>query len=254
MSILSTITKPADRSVIATITGDAGTGKTSLAATFPKPVFIRVEDGLQAIPEATRPDALPVVTKVEQLWEQLTALIKEKHDYKTVVIDSVTQLETLFSEYVIETDPKKPKSLAQANGGYGAGFGAVSAMHGRVRKAAKALNEMRGLNVVFIAHSDVTTIELPDEDPYSRYELRLHKKSVPHYVDNVDLVAYLKLETFTTGDGDRKKAMSTGNRVAICYTAAAQVTKNRFGISEPIDVELGKNPFVNYIPTLKEGK
>jgi len=254
MSILSTITKPADRSVIATITGDAGTGKTSLAATFPKPVFIRVEDGLQAIPEATRPDALPVVTKVEQLWEQLTALIKEKHDYKTVVIDSVTQLETLFSEYVIETDPKKPKSLAQANGGYGAGFGAVSAMHGRVRKAAKALNEMRGLNVVFIAHSDVTTIELPDEDPYSRYELRLHKKSVPHYVDNVDLVAYLKLETFTTGDGDRKKAMSTGNRVAICYTAAAQVSKNRFGISEPIDVELGKNPFVNYIPTLKEGK
>lgn len=254
MSVLSTITKPADRSVIATITGDAGTGKTSLAATFPKPVFIRVEDGLQAIPEATRPDALPVVTKVEQLWEQLTALIKEKHDYKTVVIDSVTQLETLFAEYVIETDPKKPKSLAQANGGYGAGFGAVSAMHGRVRKAAKALNEMRNLNVIFIAHSDVTTIELPDEDPYSRYELRLHKKSVPHYVDNVDLVAYLKLETFTTGDGDRKKAMSTGNRVAICYTAAAQVSKNRFGISEPIDVELGKNPFVNYIPTLKEGK
>lgn len=252
MSILSHAKKPQDRPVIATITGDAGVGKTTLAATFPKPLFIRVEDGLQAVPAEIRPDALPVVTKVEQLWEQLMAVIKEEHDYKTLVIDSVTQLETLFGEYVIETDPKKPKSLAQANGGYGAGFGAVAALHGRVRKAAKMLNEQRGMHVVFIAHSDVSTIELPDEDPYSRYELRLHKKSVPHYVDNVDLVAYLKLETFTTGDGERKKAISSGNRIAICCTAAAQISKNRFGISEPIEVERGVNPFTKVISSLAE--
>lgn len=251
MSILSTIEKPQNRPVIATITGDAGVGKTTLASTFPKPIFIRIEDGLQAVPEEVRPDALPVVTKVDELWEQLTALIKEKHDYKTLVIDSVTQLETLFAEYVIDSDPKKPKSLAQANGGYGAGYGAVSALHGRVRKAAKMLNEQRGMHVVFIAHSDVTTIELPDEDPYSRYELRLHKKSVPHYVDNVDLVAYLKLETFTTGDGDRKKAISSGNRIAVCHTAAAQISKNRYGISEPIEVPKLENPFVNFIPSLQ---
>ena len=252
MSILSHAKKPQDRPVIATITGDAGVGKTTLAATFPRPLFIRVEDGLQAVPAEIRPDALPVVTKVEQLWEQPMAVIKEENDDKTLVIDSVTQLETLFGEYVIEADPKKPKSLAQANGGYGAGFGAVAALHGRVRKAAKMLNEQRNMHVVFIAHSDVSTIELPDEDPYSRYELRLHKKSVPHYVDNVDLVAYLKLETFTTGDGERKKAISSGNRIAICYTAAAQISKNRFGISEPIEVARGVNPFTNVITSLAE--
>lgn len=251
MSVLSTATKPVDRPVIATITGDAGVGKTTLASTFPKPIFIRIEDGLQAVPQDKRPDALPVITKVDELWNQITALIKEDHDYKTLVVDSVTQLETLFAEHVIETDPKKPKSLAQANGGYGAGFGAVAALHGRVRKAAKILNEQRGMHVVFIAHSDVTTIELPDEDPYSRYELRLHKKSVPHYVDNVDLVAYLKLETFTTGDGDRKKAISSGNRIAVCHTAAAQISKNRFGISEPVEVPNLENPFVEFIPSLK---
>lgn len=254
MSLLSTIEKPQDRPIIATITGDAGVGKTTLAATFPKPIFIRIEDGLQAIPVESRPDAFPVVMKVDQLWEQLTALIKEDHIYQTVVIDSVTQLETLFGEHVIESDPKKPKSLAQANGGYGAGYGAVSALHGRVRKAAKVLNEQRNMHVLFIAHSDVSTIELPDEDPYSRYELRMHKKSVPHYVDNVDLVAYLKLETFTTGDGDRKKAISSGNRIAICYTAAAQISKNRYGITEPVEVPHGQNPFVQYVPSLKVEK
>ncbi len=254
MSILTTISKPEDRPIIGTITGDAGTGKTTLAATFPKPIFIRIEDGLQAVPADIRPDAFPVVSQVDDLWGQLKALITDEHEYKTLVIDSVTQLETLFAEHVIESDPKRPKSLAQANGGYGAGYLAVSALHGRVRKAAKMLNEKRNMNVLFIAHSDVSTIELPDQDPYSRYELRLHKKCVPHYVDNVDLVAYLKLETFTTGDGDRKKAISSGNRIAVCYTGAAQVSKNRYGINEDITVPHGQNPFINFIPTLKEGK
>jgi len=254
MSLLSTVAKPKDRPIIATITGEPGVGKTSLAATFPKPIFIRAEDGLQAVPEATRPDAFPVLSSVDDLWQQLTALIKEPHEYETLVIDSVTQLETFFAEHVVDSDPKKPKSLAQANGGYGAGYGAVSALHGRVRKAAKVLNEQRGMNVIFIAHSETSTVELPDSDPYSRYELRLHKKSSPHYTDNVDLVAYIKLETFTTGDGERKKAISSGNRIAICDTAASQVSKNRYGITEPLQVNHGENPFVEFIPSLKAGK
>lgn len=250
MSIMSQIARPQDGPVIATITGDAGVGKTTMAATFPNPIFIRAEDGLQSVPADIRPDAFPVLDSVDALWEQLKAMIHEEHSYRTLVIDSVTQLETLFGDYVLTNDPKKPKALQQAMGGYGAGFTAVASMHGRVRQAAKLLKERRGMNVVFIAHSDVNTIELPDMDPYSRYDLRLHKKSMPHYVDNVDLVAYLKLETFTTGDGERKKAISDGTRVAVCYTAAAQISKNRYGISEDIVVTAGVNPFTPYIKSL----
>lgn len=254
MSILDNVSKPGPRPAIITITGDPGVGKTSLAATFPKPIFIRAEDGMESIPEDERPDAFPVVEKVDDLWDQLQALIKEEHDYKTLVIDSATQLETMFAEHVIESDPKKPKSLAQANGGYGAGFGQVSALHGRVRKAAKILNERKGMHIVFIAHSETSTVELPDQDPYTRYDLRMHKKSVPHYSDNVDMVAYLKLETFTTGDGERKKAISSGNRVAVCYTTAANISKNRYGIEEDVEVPKGVNPFVQFIPALKSTK
>ena len=74
MSVFSAISRPKDRAPIVTICGDSGTGKTTLASTFPKPIVIRAEDGLQAIPEDSRPDAFPVLNKVEDLWEQLTAL------------------------------------------------------------------------------------------------------------------------------------------------------------------------------------
>lgn len=251
MSILSKIEKPKDRPVIATFCADAGLGKTSLAATFPNPIFIRAEDGLQAIPSANRPDAFPLLENEAQLWDQLTALIKEEHDYKTLVIDSVTALERLFVTHVIESDPKKPRSINQALGGYGAGLAAVAAMHQRVRKACGILNERRGMHVVFLAHADTETIELPDEDAYTRYSLRLGKKSVAPYVDDSDIVGFLKLETFTTGDGERKKAISDGTRIMICHATAANVSKNRFGITEPLTVVQGENPLKSFIKSLE---
>ena len=252
MSLLDSIEKPQDRPVIATITGDAGLGKTSLAATFPKPIFIRAEDGLQAVPLESRPDAFPVITSSEDVWEQLAALIKKDHQYKTLVIDSITQLDTLFTNYIVESDPKKPKSIAQALGGYGAGFQMLSSLHGRVRKAAGILNERKDMNIVFIAHAETETIELPDQDPYTRYNIRMQKKSVSHYVDNVDLCGFIKLETFTQGDGERKKAVSDGTRLLVTYATAANISKNRFGITEDIIVTPNVNPLIQYIPLLGE--
>lgn len=252
MSILAKATKPVDRPLIATITGDAGIGKTRLASTFPNAVFIRSEDGMQSIPSNDRPDALPLLTSPDELWEQLTALINEEHDYKTVVIDSVTALERMFLQHVVENDPKKPKSINQALGGYGAGLQAVAAMHQRVRKAAGILNAKRGMHVVFIAHADTVTIEPPDQDPYTRYDLRLGKRSVAPYTDDVDLVGYLKLETHTMGDGERKKAISDGTRLLVAYTTASNVSKNRFHITDDLPVAEGENPLAAYVPTLEE--
>jgi hypothetical protein len=239
--------------MIGTITGDAGIGKTSTAATFPDAIFIRAEDGLAAIPHDKRPDALPVLTSPDDLWEQMTALIQEEHQYKTLVTDTVTQLDQLFCQHIIDSDPKKPRSINQALGGYGAGLQALGQMHARLRKACGMLRDMRGMHVIFIAHSDTVTIEPPDQDPYTRYDLRLNKRSISPYVDNVDLVGYIKLETFVQGDDDsRKKAISSGRRIMTTYTTATNISKNRYGITEDIPVELGVNPLVDYIPSLQQ--
>lgn len=236
-----------------TICGDAGMGKTSLAATFPKPIFIRAEDGLQAIPIENRPDAFPELTSFEDLGAQMMWLAKEKHDYQTVVIDSISKLDVLLGEQIKAEDKKD--NLAQCRGGFGAGFQAVASMHRRVRKAAGILQQ-KGMHVVFLAHADVETLKVPDADDYMRWTIRLcNKVCLPPYVEDVDVVGFLRLQMFTKGEeGQRKRAISSGDRELITYATASNVSKNRYGINEPLEVELGVNPLAQYIPMLKQGE
>jgi hypothetical protein len=222
-----------------------------LAATFPKPIFIRAEDGLQALPIDKRPDAFPLIVGVEPLWEQCKALLQEEHDYKTLVIDSATALERLFTQHVVDSDPNKPKSINQALGGWGAGTSAVASMHQRLRKVCGMLNERKGMNIVFIAHADMERVELPDQDAFSRYSLRLGAKSMAPYTDDVDVCGFLKLSTFIMGKDDQhKKAISDGSRILTCHAQASCVSKNRYGIDSDIPVVKGQNPLSTYIKGL----
>lgn len=241
---LATLSKPTgQRPIIATIFGEGGMGKTTLAAMFPKPVFIRTEDGTASLQGNEDVSLFPLATSSQDVLDAIEALATQKHEYKTLVLDSITQLATIIEHEIVESDPKA-KSINQAGGGYGAGYGAAAERHRMVREWAGSLAYDRGMNVVFIAHSDTETLELPDMDSYARYTIRMHKKSLPHYTDNVDVVAQIRLKTFVRGDGDRKRAISTGEREIICFPQASSTTKNRFNIKEPIAFSFdGGNPF-----------
>lgn len=253
MSILDTIETPKDRPVMVTICGDAGMGKTSLAATFPRPIFIRAEDGLQAIPSDKRPPAFPEVQGFDHLMQQMTALIKEDHNFQTCVIDSISKLDIIFSNELRKKEGKD--NLAQCGGGFGGGFEIIAGQHQTVRRAAAAMNR-RGMHVVFLAHADVETMRIPDADDYMRWTLRMgHKKSLPPYVEDVDVVGFLTLEKFVKGeDGRVKRAVSTGDRELICHATAANISKNRYGITDAIPVKIGENPLAKYIPALNKGE
>jgi len=155
----------------------------------------------------------------------------------------VSRLEELFTAECLKKDGKA-KTLNTAMGGYGAGRQYVAAQHARVRKMAGRIGEKCGMAVIFISHADIETMRLPDVDDYQRYSLRLMKDSLPPYVDDVDMVAFVRLQSALRGDdGDRKKVISNGDREVICHATAASVSKNRYGITEPVDFVMGENPF-----------
>ena len=248
MSLLSGAKKPEKEPFIGTIVGTPGSGKTSLAAAFPAPFMIRTTG--EAIPEDLPknmvPDTLDEVQKVADLWAQLMALLDEEHDYKTLIIDSVTGLDALFAADIIASDPKA-RGLGSALGGYGAGYDALAANHARVRRAAEAIRKRRGMNVVFLAHADITTIDPPDQEAYSLWSLRLHKKSLAPYVDSVSLVGFVRQATILLGEDGSKKAKTTGERVLTAHMTPSSQAKNRLGITEDIEFIQGENPLAPYL-------
>lgn len=242
--ILTVPTK--NKPIIMTIVGEGGIGKTTLASLFPKPIILRTEDGTMSLDGRDDVALFPVAKKSQECFDYISMLGTEEHDFKTLIVDSITQLNILIEKEIVELDPKA-KSLNSALGGYGAGFSAVSEVHRKFREWCGMLSSDKDMNIVFIAHTDTEVIEMPDQDAYTRYTIRMNKKSVSHYSDNVDVVGYLKLKTFTTGGGDKKKAISNGERIMTCYPTANHISKNRLGISEDITILKGENPFLQYI-------
>lgn len=247
MSILEQAKPAVDVGLIISLVGAPGTGKTSTASTFPNPFLIRTQG--EAVPRdsAFNPVSIGITDTPEKLWDQLSALIKDDHEYKTLIIDSSSGLEGMFIQDILNKD-QKAKGIQQAMGGYGAGRSAVAAQHMRVRKAAEILRTQRGMNVVFIAHADINRIDPPDTEGYNQYSLRLHKESMKYYVDDVDLVGFLKQTAIIKSeDGKANKAVTTGEIVLTTYLNPAYCSKNRLGIKEEITVVHGENPLEGYL-------
>ena len=88
---LKTLSKPSgQRPIICTLFGEGGMGKTTLAAMFPKPVFIRTEDGTASLAGNDNVSLFPLATSTQDVLDAIEALATQKHDHKTLVIDSIT--------------------------------------------------------------------------------------------------------------------------------------------------------------------
>jgi hypothetical protein len=243
---------------VVTIIGEQGLGKTSLAASFPKPFFIWVEDGSKAIPKNAGAAWLPneagngpkICQSSKEVIDQIRALGQEKHGFQTLVIDSITQLNTIIEQEIIDSDPGNPKGINQAFKGFGNGHSAVSSVHQTIRNYCERLKDRKRMAIVFIGHTDTENMSLPDQDLFTRYTLRMNKRSVSHYSDNVDIVAHVKHQIYLNGD---KRAV-TGGRLISCVSTPASISKNRYGIKEDLDFEEGTNPLLDFIIPKKASK
>lgn len=252
---LKSLSRPTGgRPVIATLFGEAGMGKTTLAAMFPRPVIVRIEDGTASLDG--HPDVMlfPVAQSTDDVFDAITALAEQEHDRKTVIFDTVTQFEKLATREILDSEPNpKAKNMAAAHGGYGKAFGMLDRRHQELREACDYLATNVGMNVVFIAHATIEELDLPDVDKYSRYTIHLHRNRqydcVHHYSNNVDLVAFIRLKTnLRSAEGGKKRAISDGEREIICFPVASNISKNRFHITEPMPFDLsGAFPFDSFV-------
>jgi hypothetical protein len=225
--------------------GVEGWGKTSLAAKFPRPVFLqsRGETGLQTLIDARQlPDTphFPEIMDWETVLGSVEALTTGEHQYKTAVIDALNGVERLCHEYVCHrdfSDDWGDKGFAS----YQKGPEVALADWRLLLGALDRLREMRKMTVVCICHTKVVAFRNPEGADFDRYQPDLDKRtwSITHkWADNV---LFGNFETAVTAVKENKKTgeqkgKGVGGQQRVIYTQrhAAYDAKNRIGLPEEI--------------------
>lgn len=222
------------------IYGPPGLGKTTLSAEFPAPVFIQLEDGFPLgvdVPHWSRDQ----VVNYDGVLDALSALITDDHDRQTVIIDSLDKLEPLVWAKTCErcrwNDIEQP--------GYGKGYLATDTEWREILMATNALRLQKEMTVIFVAHSHVVTAPDPVNVEYQRYDIRLHKRALAMFQDEMDMILFLNQDVTVLKDNERDKdsrvrGAGSGSRVIYTSPRPAFVAKNRFGMPDKIAYQVGK--------------
>ena len=218
------------------IYGPAGIGKTSFAASMLDPIFVQTEDGLGQIDVPH----FPLAKTFEEVMTALDTLINEKHEYKTVVVDSIDWLEGLVWKYTCQQHGKN--SIEE----FGFGKGYVEAL-GNWRKYIDKLNTLRdecSMTVCQIAHAEQKVVNQPDTEPFDRWQIKLNKRASDLVQEHADIVGFCNTKTVikkSEGQGGRQyqKAVTDSFRYMYCHVDPARIAKNRYGITTelPLDWE-----------------
>jgi len=247
---LKSLVSPERRPVICTLVGEGGMGKTSLAALFPSPVIIRVEDGTSSVPGIA---AGPKVGSIDDVFEQIETLGKSNHQFKTLIIDSISAFDLMAVTKVQKEN--NTKNLAKAAGGFGGGYEEVRTCHIKLKDYCDRLAEKFGMAVIYIAHTTVSAESPPDSDAFTKYTIQCTRtKSIDCsevYTKDADIIAFIKQDAYIKTDDEtgRKRAIGTGDdRIVMCGLSPAHVSKNRFGISGELQFTKGQNPLLSLIP------
>ena len=207
-------------------------GKTSLASEFPNPVFLQVEEGTPGDLELT---SFGKLNTFDELMDSLGALYSEDHDRKTVVVDSLDKAEPMVWAKAC-ADNGWPSIEAP---GYGKGYVEADRVWRELFEGLNALRLDRGMTILLIAHSTVTTFPNPAGAEYPRWDIRLHKRALGMVQDEMDAILMLghepAIKTEDTGFG-KKRATATGGpaRWIYCEGRPSHVAGSRYAMPEKV--------------------
>lgn len=224
------------------IYGGHGIGKSTLASQFPAPIFISTEDGIDSLDVTSFPKA----QKLLDVVESIKTLLKEEHEFKTVVVDSVDWLiEPLVAASVNAQYDEKQQA-------YGKGQMYMAEEFREILQGLDALRTRRGMNVVLIAHAAVVKFEDPRTDPYDRYQPKLPKACNALLQEWADVLAFaafkviIKKSDAKGFDTAKVRGTTNGDRLLHFVENPAYAAKNRYNCPE--DIEMTIENVKKYIP------
>lgn len=194
------------------IYGPEGVGKTTLAAKFPRPLFVDFEGGSSRldVDRIQRPGSLAELKVV------IDDLRRDHGDYRTLVLDTADWMEQLVVEQVCAD--RKVKDLGEI--AYGQGYNIVAGVFADLLDSLTRLQAATQMGVVFCAHALQRKVDNPEQmSQYDHWELKLSKKASPLLKEWCDFLLFYKFETDLIKEGDKVRAVGQSRIICSGHTA-----------------------------------
>lgn len=175
--------KPTSHKIKALVYGASGSGKTSFAGTAKNSIFLSAEGGLLSIANLS-PNYIEIKSK-NDLIEAYMYLKTKPHNFDTVIIDSITEINDIIK---LEIEKKKGKPMEIKD---------WSALQKEIKQQFRAFRDLP-MHTIFIAQE---MIESKDEDDtVAKRVPALNGKSSTEIAYFMDIVGYV----FVTGRNEYK--------------------------------------------------
>lgn len=219
--------------LIQTIYGIEKVGKTTFASKAPSPVFLAIEKGTEQL-DVVR---FPKPQNFQDVISAISHLLQEEHEFKTLVIDSLDAAEVLAQREVVSQHGIS--SLEEI--GYGSGYKEADEKMLNMLDGLEMLRDIKGMHVIILAHSVVTTFNDPDAESHSVYDIHCRPKVVARvkYISDCILFANFDKTVKEERQGLKKnvKAETSGRRIIYTQHKASASAGNRIGLPSILDLD-----------------
>lgn len=210
--------------------GPHGIGKTTFGASAYKPIFLPFEDGEGKLAAAR----FPRVTTYTMFGDAITALLREKHDFSTVIADTLDWMEPIIWA---ETCRRHGWASIETPS-YGKGYLAANEVWNEALSGFDALRA-KGMSTILLAHSEIKLFQDPAIDHYDRYQLKLQKRAaelVQEWGDAVLFATYMvDIKKTDTGFGRKTvRGEGSGERMIWTEERPSHYAKNRYNLPPQI--------------------
>lgn len=163
-------------------------GKTAQACKMPLPLYLRFEQGINAIPNIPYME-LSSWSDFKKVNKQLTnpkTLEQAKEKYKTIIFDTIDVAIKWCEQYICATEGVA--TIGQGNNGYGLWKEYENEWFKEINKLTNA-----GYAIYFISHSEEKTKTDPiTEEEYVQMCPKGDKRTIDLILDLVDIIGYVK--------------------------------------------------------------
>jgi hypothetical protein len=180
---------PINRPQRVVLYGPEGTRKTWLGTETPRPLLLDLECGSHQY-DCER----ITIPSYADLTKALDLLLQEKHDYLTIVVDTVDWLEKFLSNDVCRVN--KFESIESA--GYGKGWQFLREAFDKLLFNSIDGLIRRGCNVLILGHALVKRVQLPGlTEAFDKYELKLDRRNGDTLTEWADSVVFVNWDLRT---------------------------------------------------------